>query len=68
MLQPAKAFTLAAQGANLPVIGFGTMELPHRPAELVAAAIRCGYRAIDTARKYGTEERVGEGKIGRAHV
>jgi len=37
------------------------MELPHRPAELVAAAIAAGYRHIDTARKYGTDERVGEG-------
>jgi 2,5-diketo-D-gluconate reductase B len=45
----------------MPAIGFGTMELPHRPAELVAAAIAAGYRLIDTARKYGTEERVGEG-------
>ena len=45
----------------MPAIGFGTMELPHRPAELVAAAISAGYRHIDTARKYGTEERVGEG-------
>ncbi|MBI5909481.1 MAG: aldo/keto reductase [Betaproteobacteria bacterium] len=45
----------------MPVIGFGTMELPQRPAELVAYAIKCGYRLIDTARKYGTEERVGEG-------
>ena len=45
----------------MPAIGFGTMELPHRPAELVAAAIAAGYRHIDTARKYGTEERVGEG-------
>jgi diketogulonate reductase-like aldo/keto reductase len=45
----------------MPVIGYGTMELPHRPAELVAHAIKAGYRHIDTARKYGTEERVGEG-------
>lgn len=60
-MKPAKAPTLSAHGANLPVIGFGTMELPHRPAELVAHAIKSGYRAIDTARKYGTEERVGEG-------
>ena len=57
----AKAFTLTAHGATLPAIGYGTMELPHRPAELVAYAIKAGYRAIDTARKYGTEERVGEG-------
>jgi len=60
-MQPPKAFTLSAHGMTIPAIGFGTMELPHRPAELVAAAINCGYRAIDTARKYGTEEWVGEG-------
>ncbi len=60
-MQLPKAFTLSAHGATLPAIGYGTMELPHRPAELVAAAIAAGYRAIDTARKYGTEERVGEG-------
>lgn len=60
-MQTPKAFILTAHGASMPVIGFGTMELPHRPAELVAAAIVSGYRHIDTARKYGTEERVGEG-------
>lgn len=60
-MQPAKAFTLAAHGAKMPAIGYGTMELPDHPAELVAAAIENGYRLIDTARKYGTEERVGEG-------
>jgi diketogulonate reductase-like aldo/keto reductase len=56
-----KVFSLTAHGATLPAIGYGTMELPQRPAELVAFAIKAGYRAIDTARKYGTEERVGEG-------
>ena len=60
-MQSPKAFMLAAHGAKMPAIGFGTMELPHRPTELVAAAIAAGYRHIDTARKYGTEERVGEG-------
>ena len=60
-MQSAKAPILTAHGAKMPAIGFGTMELPHRPAELVAAAIAAGYRHIDTARKYGTEERVGEG-------
>lgn len=60
-MQSPKAFTLSAHGAKMPVIGYGTMEFPQRPAELVAYAIRCGYRLIDTARKYGTEERVGEG-------
>src|SRR5476651_2200048 len=61
MMQPSKQFSLTAHGATLPAIGYGTMELPQRPAELVAFAIASGYRAIDTARKYGTEERVGEG-------
>ena len=60
-MQPAKAPLLTAHGAQMPAVGFGTMELPHRPAELVAAAIAAGYRLIDTARKYGTEEQVGEG-------
>ena len=60
-LQPPKSPTLSAHGAEMPAIGFGTMEFPARAAELVAAAIACGYRLIDTARKYGTEEQVGEG-------
>lgn len=60
-MQPPKAFTLTAHGAKMPAIGYGTMELPQRGAELVAYAIHRGYRLIDTARKYGTEEKVGEG-------
>ncbi len=60
-MQNPKAFTISAHGADIPVIGYGTMELPQRPAELVAAAIAAGYRHIDTARKYGTEQFVGEG-------
>lgn len=60
MPQP-KVFTLSAHGAEMPVIGFGTMTFPARAAELVTAAIDAGYRHIDTARKYGTEQAVGEG-------
>ncbi len=60
-MQPAKSFTLEAHGAKMPAIGYGTMILPERGPELVAYAIQSGYRLIDTARKYGTEERVGEG-------
>ena len=56
-----KSPVLTAHGAAMPAVGFGTMLLPNRPAELVAAAIACGYRHIDTARKYGTEQHVGEG-------
>lgn len=60
-MKPAKAFTLSAHGAQMPAIGFGTMTFPERAAELVTYAINCGYRLIDTARKYGTEEEVGKG-------
>ncbi len=60
-MQTAVGFSLSAHSAKMPAIGFGTMELPERPAELVAAAIHAGYRHIDTARKYGTEAHVGEG-------
>ena len=48
-MQSPKAFMLAAHGAKMPAIGFGTMELPHRPAELVAAAIAAGYRQSATS-------------------
>jgi diketogulonate reductase-like aldo/keto reductase len=51
---------LTAHGAAIPAIGFGTSMLS-RPAESVAAAIKAGYRHIDTAWKYGTERGVGEG-------
>jgi len=60
-MQPAKAFTLAAHGAQMPAVGYGTMELPERGAALVAYALQHGYRLIDTARKYGTEDKVGDG-------
>ncbi len=60
-MQSPKAFTLSAHGANMPAIGYGTMELPKHGPELVAYAIKSGYRLIDTARKYGTEDKVGEG-------
>jgi len=60
-MEKLRASTISAHGAIIPVIGYGTMELPQRPAELVAAAIAAGYRHIDTARKYGTEQFVGEG-------
>jgi diketogulonate reductase-like aldo/keto reductase len=60
-MQSPKASVLTANGAKMPAVGFGTMEFPGRCAELVTHAIKVGYRHIDTARKYGTEEQVGEG-------
>src|SRR5215471_14856514 len=52
---------LAAHGAEIPAIGFGTSGLGAQAAEAVAAALAAGYRHLDAARKYGTEEGVGEG-------
>jgi len=53
---------LKAHGVEMPAIGCGTLfPEPESAAPLVAAAIECGYRHIDTARKYGSEEAVGEG-------
>ena len=51
---------LKAHGAQIPAIGFGTSSLGDC-AELVATALKLGYRHIDTAWKYGTERGVGEG-------
>jgi diketogulonate reductase-like aldo/keto reductase len=53
--------TISAHGAEIPVMGFGTSGLGSSAAELVAIALRLGYRHIDTARKYGTERGVGDG-------
>jgi 2,5-diketo-D-gluconate reductase B len=57
---PAHAPMLTAHGAEIPAIGFGTSGLGYITAEHVAAALKAGYRHIDTARKYGTEPAVGE--------
>ena len=52
--------TLSAAGAHIPAIGFGTSQLGDC-AEIVATALKLGYRHIDTAWKYGSEKGVGEG-------
>ena len=44
----------------MPAIGFGTSSLGDC-GEIVATALKLGYRLIDTAWKYGTERGVGEG-------
>jgi diketogulonate reductase-like aldo/keto reductase len=51
---------LSAHGAEMPAIGFGTSALGNC-GEIVATALKLGYRHIDTAWKYGTERGVGEG-------
>ena len=52
--------TLSVRGMQMPVIGFGTSQLGDC-GEIVANALKVGYRHIDTAWKYGTEKGVGEG-------
>ncbi|MDF2563108.1 MAG: aldo/keto reductase [Microbacterium sp.] len=55
------AFSLN-NGVEIPAIGLGVFQTP--PAETVAAvsaALRTGYRHIDTAAAYGNEREVGQG-------
>jgi diketogulonate reductase-like aldo/keto reductase len=62
-MSPALAPTINAHGAAIPAVGYGTMLFPEpeRAVELILHALKCGYRHIDTARKYATEQWVGEG-------
>jgi diketogulonate reductase-like aldo/keto reductase len=60
MMSPHAVPLLSANGARIPVIGFGTSQLGDC-AEIVATALKLGYRHIDTAWKYGSEKGVGEG-------
>jgi 2,5-diketo-D-gluconate reductase B len=58
-VQPSLAFS--QETGTIPALGFGTGAMTGgMSAEAVAAALRTGYRHIDTARKYGTEHEVGE--------
>ncbi len=58
----SSAFTVPANGANIPALGLGTYNATGEACtKAVAAALACGYRHIDTARMYGNEAEVGEG-------
>ena len=46
-------------GASVPAIGFGTWQDKEAQEPAVTAALKAGYRHIDTARIYGTEPAVG---------
>jgi diketogulonate reductase-like aldo/keto reductase len=61
-MNPAKAATVEANGAAIPVVGLGTWQLEGEACEAaVMAALACGYRHIDTAQVYDNEEAVGRG-------
>lgn len=54
--------TIQANGATIPVIGFGTWELKGRSCQhAVECALATGYRHIDTAAMYDNERDVGAG-------
>lgn len=52
--------TVDVQGAKIPKLGFGTWKLKDGDAyDGVTAALKAGYRHIDTAQAYGNEDEVG---------
>ena len=49
-------------GVQIPKLGLGTWFIDDdKAAEAVRAAVKLGYRLIDTAQAYGNERGVGEG-------
>src|SRR3954468_10878176 len=53
--------TFSAHSAQIPALGFGTSPMTGSLSpDTVTAALKAGYRHIDTAWKYGTERAVGE--------
>src|ERR1700742_3383536 len=56
----APALTLN-NGVTMPALGFGVFQSPpEETAAAVAAALRSGYRHVDTAAAYGNEREVGD--------
>jgi 2,5-diketo-D-gluconate reductase A len=48
-------------GVEIPQLGFGTFQIPPQETrETTLAALKAGYRHIDTAQMYGNEKEVGE--------
>ena len=53
---------IESHGARIPSLGFGTMTLKEDLCvQMVAEALRLGYRHLDTAQMYGNEREVGSG-------
>eukprot|EP00030_Apusomonadida_sp_AF-17_P001554 a187784_28.p2 GENE.a187784_28~~a187784_28.p2 ORF type:complete len:299 (-),score=109.21 a187784_28:1-807(-) len=56
----AGGFLVLSNGVRMPQFGFGTYQIPpDLTYDAVAAALRAGYRLIDTAAIYGNEAEVG---------
>ena len=54
-------FNVAANGASIPALGFGTFRIPGPDVlRIVPHALKAGFRHIDTAQIYGNEGEVGE--------
>ncbi|CAN7162134.1 aldo/keto reductase [Phyllobacterium sp. LjRoot231] len=54
-------FNVNANGAKIPAIGFGTFRMPGPDVlRMVPAALKLGYRHVDTAQIYGNEAEVGK--------
>ena len=54
-------FVTFNNGVKMPLIGFGTYQMPPRITErCVSDALKIGYRHIDTAQCYGNEREVGK--------
>ncbi|HZM12958.1 MAG TPA: aldo/keto reductase [Bacteroidales bacterium] len=58
----SKDFFTLANGVKIPAIGFGTWQIPtgNEAYNAVTAALKSGYRHIDTALAYGNEASVGQ--------
>jgi len=53
---------VSANGATIPALGFGTFRMPGPDTlRMVPAALKTGFRHIDTAQIYGNEAEVGDG-------
>ena len=60
-MTPSPLLPFSTESGAIPIIGFGTSPLTGgMTADAVLAALKTGYRHIDTGRKYGTEGAVGE--------
>ena len=61
MSTTTQSTTTLNNGVTMPTLGFGAMTAPDQTADVVAQALRTGYRLIDTAAGYRNEEQVGQG-------